>query len=103
MSAFITSVLFTVLLSFDLTSSASDRGVKFASKKSQYGQLVTSSTLRWEHSRMSSSEPPRNAVQSGTGNPKNVVCRADHHGAKLVGHTVARGQCAVAFFKNVYK
>jgi len=76
-----------------------------ASIKSMYGQLVTSSTLKWRH--MSATRGgimPSDAVQSGTGNPSKVICRAEHHGSLLVGQTTQLdGQCAVAFINRIYK
>lgn len=77
-----------------------------ASIKSKYGQLVTSSTLRWRGTtarEFSLSVTPREAVRSGTGNQERVVCRADHHGATMLGQTVEGGHCAVAFINKLLK
>ena len=79
-----------------------------ASIKSKYGQLVTSSTLKWRPTTRQKmvfyfkDEEKNEAVESGTGNPINVVCRAEHHGSTLLGHTVKSGECAVAFVNKVY-
>ena len=76
-----------------------------ASIKSKYGQLVTSSTLKWRHmTAMRGGMMPPDSVQSGTGNPSKVVCRAEHHGSLLVGQTTQLdGYCAVGFINKIYK
>ena len=78
-----------------------------ASIKSKYGQLVTSSTLRWRSTTAREfslqASVPREAVRSGTGNQERVVCRADHHGAMTLGQTVEGGHCAVAFINKLMK
>ena len=78
-------------------------GLHPASIKSKYGQLVTSSTLRWtdaEHNGIT----PKEAVPSGTGNADKFVCRAEHHGALLVGQTTTVGSfCVVGFVNKLYK
>eukprot|EP00096_Caligus_rogercresseyi_P015365 TRINITY_DN7813_c0_g1_i1.p1 TRINITY_DN7813_c0_g1~~TRINITY_DN7813_c0_g1_i1.p1 ORF type:complete len:439 (-),score=111.51 TRINITY_DN7813_c0_g1_i1:973-2289(-) len=73
-----------------------------ASIKSIYGQLVTSSTLRWKH--YSGDKIPPEAVFSGTGDKKTVICRAEHHGSLLVGQTVpVLGGCGVGFINKTYR
>ena len=78
-----------------------------ASIKSKYGQLVTSSTLRWRATTAQKfslqAAVPREAVRSGTGNQERVVCRTDHHGAMALGQTVEGGHCAVAFINKLMK
>ena len=77
-----------------------------ASIKSEYGQLVTSSTLRWRsiiggHGK---NRIPIGAVSSGTGNPSRVVCRAEHHGTLLVGQTtIPDEKCAVGFVNKIHR
>ena len=77
-----------------------------ASIKSKYGQLVTSSTLRWRHiiGGHGKTRIPIGAVPSGTGNPSRVVCRAEHHGTLLVGQTtIPDERCGVGFVNKIYK
>ena len=77
-----------------------------ASIKSQYGQLVTSSTLRWRHmiGGHGKNRIPIGAVPSGTGNPSRVVCRSEHHGTLLVGQTTLPDErCAVGFVNRIYR
>ena len=77
-----------------------------ASIKSKYGQLVTSSTLRWRHimGGRGKNRIPIGAVPSGTGNPSKVVCRAEHHGTLLVGQTtIPDERCAVGFVERIHK
>ena len=77
-----------------------------ASIKSKYGQLVTSSTLRWRHimGGRGKNRIPIGAVPSGTGNPSKVVCRAEHHGTLLVGQTtIPDERCAVGFVNRIHK
>ena len=76
-----------------------------ASIKSEYGQLVTSTTLKWRQmSARRGGMMPKDAVQSGTGNPSKVVCRAEHHGSLLVGQTTPLdGTCAVGFINRIYE
>ena len=80
-----------------------ESGMHHASIKSKYGQLVTSNTLRWTP--MSGGlRIPREAVPSGTGNAHSYVCRAEHHGALLVGQTTESGShCVVGFVNRLYK
>ncbi len=95
-------LLFLLLL---VVPSAVDCG-GHASIKSKYGQLVTSSTLRWRGTtarEFSLSVLPKEAVRSGTGNQERVVCRAEHHGAFMLGQTVEGGHCAVAFINKLLK
>lgn len=78
-------------------------GQHHASIKSQYGQLVTSSTLKWTHVN-SGQTVTQEAVPSGTGNSDKFVCRAEHHGALLVGQTTqVGGYCMVGFLTKLYK
>ena len=82
---------------------AESGGTHHASIKSKYGQLVTSSTLRWTHM-ASGDQLPKEAVPSGTGNADKFVCRAEHHGALLVGQTTEVGSyCVVGFVSKLYK
>ena len=77
-----------------------------ASIKSKYGQLVTSSTLRWRHiiGGHGKNRIPLGAVPSGTGNTNRVVCRAEHHGTLLVGQTtIPDERCAVGFVNRIHK
>ena len=77
-----------------------------ASIKSKYGQLVTSSTLRWRHvmGGHGKNRIPVGAVPSGTGNPSRVVCRTEHHGTLLVGQTtIPDERCAVGFITRIHK
>ena len=78
-------------------------GGHHASIKSEYGQLVTSTTLKWRQmSARRGGMMPKDAVQSGTGNPSKVVCRAEHHGSLLVGQTTPLdGTCAVGFINRI--
>ena len=80
-----------------------ESGMHHASIKSKYGQLVTSNTLRWTP--MSGGlRIPREAVPSGTGNAHSYVCRAEHHGALLVGQTTESGShCVIGFVNRLYK
>ena len=100
------SVAATLLVSMLLLPAAVRCG-GHASIKSKYGQLVTSSTLRWRATTAREfslqSAVPREAVRSGTGNQERVVCRADHHGAMALGQTVEGGHCAVAFINKLMK
>ena len=81
-----------------------ESGLQPASIKSKYGQLVTSSTLRWTKASSGMSPPPEEAVSSGTGNADKFVCRAEHHGALLVGQTTELGSyCMVGFVNKLYK
>ena len=78
-------------------------GTHHASIKSSYGQLVTSSTLRWAHVK-SGVNALKEAVPSGTGNAERFVCRAEHHGVLLVGQTTEAGShCLVGFVNRLYK
>ena len=78
-------------------------GMHHASIMSKYGQLVTSSTLRWSRT-YSGSELPPEAVPSGTGHSEKFICRAEHHGALLVGQTSLVGShCIVGFVNRMYK
>ena len=78
-------------------------GVHHASIMSKYGQLVTSSTLRWVPAK-SGSDIPLESVPSGTGHSNKYVCRAEHHGALLVGQTSLIGShCVVGFVNRLYK
>eukprot|EP00093_Oithona_nana_P010170 10170.XXX_280210_281716_1 [CDS] Oithona nana genome sequencing. len=78
-------------------------GVHHASIMSKYGQLVTSSTLRWVHAN-SGPDIPLESVPSGTGNSEKYICRAEHHGALLVGQTSLIGShCVVGFVNRLYK
>jgi len=76
-----------------------------ASIKSEYGQLVTSTTLKWRQmSARRGGMMPKDAVPSGTGNPSKVICRAEHHGSLLVGQTTPLdGTCAVGFINKIYE
>ena len=79
-------------------------GLHPASIKSKYGQLVTSSTLRWTNAGNNNGITPKEAVPSGTGNADKFVCRAEHHGALLVGQTTTVGSyCVVGFVNKLYK
>jgi hypothetical protein len=83
-----------------------ESGSHHASIKSKYGQLVTSSTMRWTHSNSNSgvNNFPKEAVPSGTGNADKFVCRAEHHGALLAGQTTEIGSyCVVGFINRLYK
>ena len=62
-----------------------------AQVQSEYGQLVTSSTLVWTRAGAGLFLPP-GAVESGTG--RGVVCRASRQGLRLLGETRA-GRCWV--------
>ena len=78
-------------------------GVHHASIMSKYGQLVTSSTLQWVHAN-SGPDIPLESVPSGTGNSEKYICRAEHHGALLVGQTSLIGShCVVGFVNRLYK
>ena len=78
-------------------------GMHHASIMSKYGQLVTSSTLRWSRT-YSGSELPAEGVPSGTGHSEKFICRAEHHGALLVGQTSLVGShCIVGFVNRLYK
>ena len=97
------AVVILSLLIVNVSSSGSH-----ASIKSKYGQLVTSSTLRWRHIMSGSghgkSRIPMGAVPSGTGNHSRVVCRAEHHGTLLVGQTtIPDERCAIGFVNKIYK
>ncbi|CAB4054892.1 unnamed protein product [Lepeophtheirus salmonis] len=83
-----------ILLFLSLTLLVRDtHGGSHASIKSIYGQLVTSSTLRWKS--LSNDKIPPEAVYAGTGDKKTVICRSEHHGSLLVGQTVpVLGGCA---------
>ena len=79
-------------------------GVHHASIMSKYGQLVTSSTLRWVPANSGSELPNPEAVPSGTGHSEKYICRAEHHGALLVGQTSLVGtHCVVGFVNKLYK
>ena len=81
-----------------------ESGLHPASIKSKYGQLVTSSTLRWTDADAAGVNPSQEAVPSGTGNADKFVCRAEHHGALLVGQTTELGSyCVVGFVNRLYK
>ena len=60
--------------------------------QSEYGQLVTSSTLAWARSGLGISLPA-NSVSSGTGD--GVLCRGQLHGITVAGFT-SRSRCMVA-------
>ena len=60
--------------------------------QSEYGQLVTSSTLAWARSGVGISLPA-NSVSSGTGD--GVLCRGQLHGITVAGFT-SRSRCMVA-------
>ena len=60
--------------------------------QSEYGQLVTSSTLAWTRSGVGISLPA-NSVSSGTGD--GVLCRGQVHGITVAGFT-SRARCMVA-------
>ncbi len=60
--------------------------------QSEYGQLVTSSTLAWARSGVGISLPA-NSVSSGTGD--GVLCRGQVHGITVAGFT-SRSRCMVA-------
>lgn len=60
--------------------------------QSEYGQLVTSSTLAWARSGVGISLPA-NSVSSGTGD--GVLCRGQVHGITVAGFT-SRARCMVA-------
>ena len=60
--------------------------------QSQYGQLVTSSTLTWVRSGLGQALPP-GAVSSGTGD--GVMCRGHVNGVLSPGYT-SRSRCMVA-------
>ena len=62
-----------------------------AQVQSQYGQLVTSSTLSWSRAGAGLSPPP-GAVDGGTGS--GVMCRTRVEGVLLAGQTVG-GRCWV--------
>ncbi len=80
-----------------------ESGLHPASIKSRYGQLVTSSTLRWTPVN-NGNHLPSEAVPSGTGNTDKFICRAEHHGALLVGQTTEVGTfCVVGFVNKLYK
>ena len=104
-SSSLSSVVATLALSMLLPAAVLCGG--HASIKSKYGQLVTSSTLRWRATTAREfslqAAVPREAVRSGTGNQERVVCRADHHGAMALGQTVEGGHCAVAFINKLMK
>lgn len=97
-------IQFSLLLASALVGFAQS-GLHPASIKSSYGQLVTSSTLRWTPAtRHGLSLPTSEAVASGTGNADRFVCRAEHHGALLVGQTTEIGSfCVVGFVNKLYK
>ena len=59
--------------------------------QSEYGQLVTSSTLSWVRSGLGVTLPP-GAVSSGTGD--GVLCRGHVHGVLVAGFTT-RSRCMV--------
>ena len=90
-----------------LTFQATASGGKHASIKSKYShQLVTSSTLKWQHSSKSdlAQSVPDLAVRSvSDGKSEHVICRAEHHGTLLVGQTVPGGTCAVPFVNKIHK
>ncbi|XP_040573204.1 protein unzipped [Lepeophtheirus salmonis] len=92
-----------ILLFLSLTLLVRDtHGGSHASIKSIYGQLVTSSTLRWKS--LSNDKIPPEAVYAGTGDKKTVICRSEHHGSLLVGQTVpVLGGCGVGFINKTYR
>jgi len=108
-----TSALALTLLLACWTPLATCGGGRHASVKSKYaGQLITSSTLRWQHftaSKLSeASSVPETAVQWGSSTAPSWICRAQHHGAVLAGATAfdvkASGHtCAVGFVNKVHR
>ncbi len=90
------------------------RGMSHASIQSMYGQLLTSSTLRWlqrtskDHrnnwQQQSNSEFAAEYVSAGTGDPDVLVCLAEHRGNGILGSTdKATGECLISFVGKVYK
>ena len=96
--------IFTIMLSYSVLHVTGSGN--HASIKSKYGQLVTSSTLRWRNIMGGHGKKriPIGAVSSGTGNPSRVVCRSEHHGTLLVGQTtIPDERCAVGFVNKIYR
>ena len=94
---------FNLIVAFVALLGLAESGMHHASIKSEYGQLVTSNTLRWTPI-SNNLRIPSEAVPSGTGNPDRKICRSEHHGALLVGQTTEIGSyCVVGFVNRLHK